>query len=142
VEYFLGSLSTFVIFIFCLFIFFKQESNYNIFEPIKYRQSHIHELIKDALPIGDVFIDNEIKKRQSSNHEEKTNIKVIILEDQAYWVKDNIFYVADFKNNEIDKNSVRTVDTMSMDKVQLDKMFFIIDKLTGRDKNDSGGSGK
>lgn len=50
--------------------------------------------------------------------------------------------MADFKNNEIDKNSVRTVDTMSMDKVQLDKMFFIIDKLTGRDKNDSGGSGK
>lgn len=75
-EYFLGSLSTFVIFIFCLFIFFKQESNYNIFEPIKYRQSHIHELIKDALPIGDAFIDNEIKKDNPLTMKKKQTSKL------------------------------------------------------------------
>jgi hypothetical protein len=41
----------------------------------------------------------------------------------------------------IDKDSAEQVDTISMDKVQLDKMLFIMDKLREGINDDSRGSG-
>ena len=52
-----------------------------------------------------------------------------MVENKAYWVKDNLFYVADMENGIIDADSTRPLDIMSMDKVQLDKILFIIDRL-------------
>lgn len=77
----------------------------------------------------DVKFIKEPINRQSKNHEEKTNVKVIILEDKAYWVKDNAFYVADISKNGIDQNTTHVLDIMNMDKVQLDKIMFIVDRL-------------
>jgi hypothetical protein len=80
-------------------------------------------------------------KTQSKNHHNKTNVKVIILDDQAYWIKDNIFYKAPLVGQSIDKDLAEEVDTISMDKVQLDKMLFIMDKLREGINDDSRGSG-
>lgn len=80
-------------------------------------------------------------KSQSKNHYDKTNLKVIILDNQAYWIKDNIFYRAPLVDQVIDKESAEEVDTISMDKVQLDKMLFIMDKLREGINDDSRGSG-
>jgi hypothetical protein len=80
-------------------------------------------------------------KTQSKNHYDKTNLKVIILDNQAYWIKDNIFYRAPLIDQTIDKESAEEVDTISMDKVQLDKMLFIMDKLREGISDDSRGSG-
>lgn len=130
VEYLLGSIVV-IATLLILGYFLNNEQYEGIIDPssIRYRQSHIHELVKDTLPeiLGIDF--KEPVERQSTKHEEKTNIKVIIMEDKAYWIKDNSFYVADFVDNMVDRDSVRIVDTMSMDKVQLDKMFFIMDQL-------------
>jgi hypothetical protein len=41
---------------------------------------------------------------------------------------------------EIDGANATLVDTMGMDKVQLDKMLFIMDQLRDGNKNDSGDS--
>ena len=78
---------------------------------------------------------------QSKIHYDKTNIKVIIFDNNAYWIKDNIFYRAPLVNQLIDKDSAEQVDTIHMDKVQLDKMLFIMDKLREGIKDDSRGSG-
>lgn len=32
-----------------------------------------------------------VNRTQSKIHHDKTNVKVIILDDNAYWIKDNIF---------------------------------------------------
>jgi hypothetical protein len=83
-----------------------------------------------------------IKSRtQSKLHYDKSNIKVIILDNNAYWIKDNIFYKAPLVNELIDKESAEQVDTMGMDKVQLDKMLFIMDRLREGINDDSRGSG-
>ena len=74
-------------------------------------------------------------------HYDKTNIKVIIFDNNAYWIKDNIFYRAPLVNELIDKESAEQVDTIHMDKVQLDKMLFIMDKLREGISDDSRGSG-
>ena len=79
-------------------------------------------------------------KSQSRNHEKETNVRVIIVDGQAYWIKDNIFYNAPLVNNLVDKESAQRVDTTHMDKVQLDQMLFILDKLREGVSDDSRGS--
>jgi hypothetical protein len=44
-------------------------------------------------------------------------------------------------NELIDKDSAEQVDIMSMDKIQLDKMLFIMDKLREGIDDDNRGSG-
>ena len=80
-------------------------------------------------------------KPQSQIQHDKTNIKVIIVDNSAYWIKDNIFYRAPLINQLIDKESAEQVDTIHMDRVQLDKMLFIMDKLREGISDDSRGSG-
>lgn len=80
------------------------------------------------------------KKSQSKNHEKETNVRVIIIDGQAYWIKDNIFYNAPLINDLVDKESAQRVDTTHMDKVQLDQMLFILDKLREGVSDDSRGS--
>lgn len=80
------------------------------------------------------------KITQSSKHEEKTNIKVVILDRKAYFVKNGTFYCADVTGDQIDSANAISVDTMGMNKVQLDKMLFIMDQLRDGKKNDSGDS--
>ena len=41
----------------------------------------------------------------------------------------------------VDKDTTSVVDTMGMNKVQLDKMLFIIDQLRDGKQHDSGSSG-
>lgn len=137
-EYFLGSLITLVaMFVTTRLISYDQTYKKN--DIPRYSQSHTHMLILPFLP--------EVKKHkkkmitQSSKHEEKTNIKVVILDNKAYFVKNGTFYCADMNGTEIDGANATLVDTMGMDKVQLDKMLFIMDQLRDGNKNESGYSG-
>jgi hypothetical protein len=107
--------------------------------PFRYSQSHIHEIISPLVPNLREY--KKIIPRQSSNQEEKTNIKVVIFDNKAYFVRDAKFYCAEMHGTEIDGANATLVDTMGMDKVQLDKMLFIMDQLRDGKKNDSGDSG-
>jgi hypothetical protein len=81
-------------------------------------------------------------KTQSRKYHDKMNIKVIIVDQNAYWVKDNIFYTAPMTDEHIDNDMIQEVDTISMDKVQLEQMLFIMDKLREGIDNDSRSSGE
>jgi hypothetical protein len=138
-EYFLGSAVT-LLAMFITTRLILPRNKKNIRSPFRYRQSQIFETVKPLLPLID-FIEKPRVKRQSSNHVDKVNIRVIIVDSLAYWVKDNIFYVADIDGMDIQKDTARIVDTIHMDKVQLDKMLFIMDQLRDGKDNDSGSSG-
>jgi hypothetical protein len=135
-EYLIGSFSTFTLIILISYLFKPTKFKKN--DQIKYSQSHIYENIKPLLPEFKDFRVN--KNTQSYKHEERTNVKVIILDNIAYWIRDNVFYMSRTGENGIDKDSTTVVDTMGMDKVELDKMLFIIDKLREGIKDDLGGS--
>lgn len=105
----------------------------------RFSQSALHELIKPLLP-EDLFVPEQ-KITQSFLHEQKTNLRVIILDGYAYWIKDNTFYRSKMNGYDIDKESTEVVDIMGLDKVQLDKMLFVIDKLREGLPNDSGSAG-
>jgi hypothetical protein len=136
-NYLIGSLVTFILIHFMSKIMLNNtKSNKKTFV---YRQTNIFELVKPLLPpISSLKPD---RKSQAINHENKTNVKVIIMGNQAFWIKDNMFYMADMDGQHINKESTRRVDTMAMDKVELDKMLFIMDQLRDRNINDSGSSG-
>lgn len=122
----------------------KMQFKYNILNEFSIKQfqpsqSHNHNLYK-IFNLSEKNIKPEIKT-QSKIHNSKTNIRVIIMDNQAYWIKDNVFYTADMYEGDVNKDTTRTVDTMAMDSVQLDKMMFIIDRLREEAFNDRWGAG-
>ena len=108
---------------------------------IRYSQSHIFNLIGGLILTQESSAFRPLPPRQSSKYEDSINIRVIFLDSQAYWIRDNTFYMADMADGVIDKETTRTVDIMGMDEVQLKKASYIVDKLTEGIQNDYGGSG-
>ncbi len=78
---------------------------------------------------------------QATKLYDKTHLRIIIFNDSAYWIKDNVFYTAEVVDGNVDEASAKVVDTMTMDKVQLDTMAFIVDKLTEGTADDHRNSG-
>ena len=105
---------------------------------LEYSQSHIYELMRPYLPD---IPPPEIGTTQSTNYLKQTYMRIMVVKDKAYWLKDNGVYVADVVDGEINKDEARKVDTMTMSKVELDEMLFIIEKLR-EDDNDSRSTGK
>lgn len=136
-EYFLGSAIT-LLAMFITTRLISSQKNTVKDSPFRYSQSHIHEIVSPLIP--DLRNYKKVVNRQSSNQEEKTNIKVVIFDNKAYFVKDGTFYCAEMNGTEIDGANATLVDTMGMDKVQLDTMLFIMDQLRDGKKNDSGDS--
>jgi hypothetical protein len=94
-------------------------------------------------PVLDYVPKDRVKiNTQSSKFVEDSYIRVVIVESSAYWIKDQALYTADVSEGAVDKSTTRRVDTMAMDKVQLDKTLFIVEKLREGLNNDRGGTGK
>lgn len=72
------------------------------------------------------FIDT-----QASKHMESNSIKIIFHEDKAYWIDNNIFYTANLVAGNIDLESTKIVDTMTMTNVELKQLSSIVEMLTG-----------
>ena len=109
------------------------------FSKTLYRQSDIHRLLKYFFSIP--LSSNEKSSSQLTKHKEKSMIKVIVLNDEAYWVSDNTFYVAKAIDGEVQPHTAQPVNTNRLSKPELDKMLFILDSLKNGKKNDSGGTG-
>jgi hypothetical protein len=86
--------------------------------------------------------NNQKRPSQLTKRKEKDMIKVIVMENQAYWVSDNTFYVAKAFEGEVLPDTAEPVDIESMSRKDIDKMLFILDNLkNGKDKDDSSGAG-
>jgi hypothetical protein len=121
--------------ILCSIIIRVVQKRKKYFAKIVYTQSSIHQIVKNLLP-KDLF---EVPKTlsQARKHIEKNSVKVLIIENNAYWVHDNMFYVADTVDGSVDSETVRPVDTNNMSKRDIDKMLFILDSLKNGNSDDS-----
>jgi hypothetical protein len=106
---------------------------------VRYSQSDIHQKILDIVP-AKTYNKIEIES-QSAKHAASTMIKIIVIENKAYWVKDNVFYFADTTNGDIVDVTAKPVDISSMSKQDMDKMLFILDNLRKGKKDDSSSTG-
>ena len=100
----------------------------------------MHDLLKPVLPY--LVPDLKAKKpTQASKHMKSTQVRIIFTSTEAYWIAGNKLYVAELVDGTVSEDSVKEVDTMNMDKVQLDKMIFIVEQLTEGLTNDSSNTG-
>lgn len=131
-EYLLGSLVTILALVVLRKNIVKDTENKSQID-VKYRQSHIFEMVKPF-----ISFDNFKPRRrtQSTVFDDKRNVKVVILDQKAYWILDNVFFVADQIDGLIDKDTTRPVDTINMDKTQLAKMMVIVETLTEGDSDE------
>ena len=76
-------------------------------------------------------------KTQATDMFDKQHVRVLILEDQAFWIENNAVYVSTFDNGFVDKENAQKLDTMGMNDVELKKMMTIVEQLT-KGLNDEG----
>lgn len=139
-EYLIGSIVTAAI---MLLAFNKIKSFQQ--KPLKinigYSQSYVYSLIKPYVYLNSII--NSIKKdTQTTVFERSLYVRVVLTGESAYWIKDNAFYIADVQNGEVLKETTRIVDTMGMDRVELDKMVSIVEELRKGLDDDRSDSGK
>jgi hypothetical protein len=134
-EYLAGALVTLA----TIYVVVKMSSR-NISDGIRlnmnHSQSRFHEITKYSMPFK-----QKVSPSQSSNHYEEKFIRICYMDGLVYWIEDNAVYSAAHEHGKILKNTKKAVDTTSMNKVELDKMIFIVNKLTEGLTNDSGNSG-
>lgn len=83
------------------------------------------------------------RETQSILHREKSQTKILFTDNKAYWIKNNAVFAADLDpmTGLILENSAKEVDIIGMDKVELNEMMFIVEKLTEGRTNDNWGTG-
>jgi hypothetical protein len=125
-EYLLGSMITAV----TMFLTYRwlQKNSGHMVKPLKIvvSQSNNNELLKKMFTEDQSFPK---ATTQSTKHFDSVSLRILIVDSQAYWIKNNSVFMADVVNGEVEKDTAREVDTMAMDKVQLNKMMFIVEKL-------------
>jgi hypothetical protein len=125
--------------VFCSIIIVITKKEKKSFNKIVYRQSDMHNILKDFF-FKD--IDNEkVFTSQSKIWREKQTTKVVILDQKAYWISNNIFYVGEAVNGKVKPETGQPLDTSNMSKREIEKMLFILDNLKNGKINDSGSAG-
>ena len=109
------------------------------FNKVLYRQSDMHNILKDFF-FKDIF-DDKVVTSQSKIWREKQTTRVVIIDQKAYWVSNNMFYVGDTVNGQVRPETGKPLDTTKMSKREIDKMLFILDNLKNGKLNDSGSTG-
>jgi hypothetical protein len=115
------------------------KKRYKKFNRVLYRQSDMHNIMKRFFSIQlqlDEKAPTQLQKRIDAN-----NLKVLMIEDEAYWVVDNIFYVAKADEGIVIPETARPVNTSNMSTKDINRLLFILDNLKNGSKNDSGGTG-
>ena len=121
-------------FCFTLYIIYRGRK-LKVFKGIRYSQSSIHLMIKDFLP--KTLYEKPRQQSQSLMHVDKNTVKVIFIEDKAYWVSNNIFYCAEAIGGNVNIDTTEPIDTNNMSRKDIDKMLFILDNLKNGRDNDS-----
>jgi hypothetical protein len=125
--------------VFCSIIIFINKKEKKSFAKNVYRQSDMHNMLKDFF-FKDINND-KVFTSQSKIWKEKQTTKVVILDQKAYWISNNIFYVGEAVDGKIKPETGVPLDTSNMSKKEIDKMLFILDNLKNGNINDSGSTG-
>ncbi len=126
-EYVIGSLMAIAVAVVTLIISKIIINSKNRSLVVRYSQSNIYERIKPAIP----FMPPKKKECQSSRHQASQMIRVIMVGSRAYWISDNQVLQAPITpEGLVDQSMAMPIDTMGMDKVELEEIAFIVEKLT------------
>ena len=117
------------------------KSRNKAFSRTLYRQSDLHRIMKKFFSQQLIPDLNVNRSSQLTRRREKDTIKVIVIDAKAYWVSDNVFYIADAIEGNPIPETARPLDTKQMSNKEINKMLFILDNLKDGKLNDSGSAG-
>lgn len=103
-----------------------------------YTQSYIYRIAGPMVYEQEPIFNNTSK--QSFAWQSRYSLRIFVMSDTAYWIADEKVYMAKIGEDGTVPPEGKVVDMMGMDKVQLDKMIYIVDKLTEGNSNDIGNS--
>jgi hypothetical protein len=135
-DYFIVSILTIATFFAILKIIGKKEKQ--AVGRIIHRQSDMHMFMKYFF--SNISFEKK-QKTQMIKREQENTVKIVAIDDKAYWVVDNVFYVTSIVDDRPDIENAMPVDTSNMSKEDIDKMLFILDNLDRGDKDERGSSG-
>jgi len=138
-EYLVGSVITLVSVAVANRLIMKQLRYVKKTQKIKYSQTHVYSLLIDMFNSYDL---ERLPKTQSTEYQDRAYTKIVVVENRAYWIKDNKFYVADVNDGSVNKDSSEEVDTISMNDVELKKIIDIVEALKQGGTDDNRYPGK
>jgi hypothetical protein len=141
-EYFVGAIATLATVFLMNRLIGKSMATQKLKRPM-FSQTRLFEMTADMIPIEDLL--PSFSKRpdtQTSRHFDQNSTRILFMDGMVWFIKNNALYNVESEDGQFEEESAKKVDTMGMDKVQLDKTIFIVEKLTEGIKNDSGNSGK
>lgn len=140
-EYFIGSLITMLVAWVTSRLYRASYQNTKLKLPMM-TQAYKYSYLRLTYPFLQYQSKEAELKTQATDYHDKRSTRVVVMDGTAYWVSNNALYTGIMdESGEITKESIKTVDTMTMDKVELDKIVMIIDKLTEGSQDDSGNPG-
>lgn len=112
------------------------KARYKNFKKTLYRQSDLHMIMKKFF----AYPTEEIQKplTQLEKRRDKDKIKVLVIDEDAYWVSDNMFFIAKTEDGEVLLETAEQINTDNMSKQEINKMLFILDNLQNGRIDDSG----
>jgi protein-tyrosine phosphatase len=140
--------------VFCFIIYIVVKINNALIKQkslseLKHRQSTLHNAVKLILPTNEEIIKSIIMNREKSKQVKQSGqnynsekIKVVVIDNKAYWIQNNTFYNTIItEDGEIDQSLAKPVDTTNMEIEEIDRLMKIVDDLRGIEKNDGSGTG-
>lgn len=135
-DFLLGS----IVAISCIYIANKFISRKSEDRPpirIRFSQSHKFDLTYGSY-LAFMNQISQYKDTQSFAYKRGQETRIVIIENEAYWIQDGMLYVGEWNEAlaEVNQESKKRVDTMVLDKVELKKIIYIVEKLTeGTDRD-------
>lgn len=96
---------------------------------LSYRQSDVFQALLPVLEYNR-YMNVAAIDTQATKFLDKDKIKVLVHDNQAYWIRDNAIFTSEVIDGNIDQSKAKQVDTMTMDKTELDRISFIVQELT------------
>lgn len=116
--------------------------NNKMFSKTLYRQSDIHNVLNKIYPLRQASLEKKEKPYCKFRDNALDTVRVIILDDKAYWIFNNTFYIAQTDDGNVLPETAEPINTSVLSKEEVKKMLSILDSLISGGSNDSGGSGK
>lgn len=141
-EYFIGSIATAIVFFIASralpsFSFNNKAKNVYVTQSMAFES--IAPYVYPEYNAGKWY--KEPIETQSRKYVQSTGVRVVIYNDNAYWLHENTFYTATAPNGIVDQSSAKVVDVMNMNDVELKELSYIVEKLTEGTDSDSSNSG-
>ena len=127
-EYLAGSLFTFLVIYVVGMIFARSSIQPNRIKVMPYTQSSILQTTSRYTTLQQsIWME---KNTQSFKFQNENSLRIYVLHNNAYWIADNSVFVATIDPDGNILEDAKPLDIMGMNKVQLDEINFVVEKLT------------